>query len=110
METVPFFSLYSGRKRLALEIVCSQRKWCSSGIAERCVSLVYLCMVSTGIILHTLDTYIGRYRTVLFPFLAIRSDMGVNVRPDFFLQAPVGVLVVRAVPAVEPEGVSEGEG
>lgn len=36
--------------------------------------------------------------------------MGVNVRPDFFLQAPVGVLVVRAVPAVEPEGVSEGEG
>lgn len=36
--------------------------------------------------------------------------MGVDVRPDFLLQASVGDLVVRAVPAVQPEGVSEGEG
>ena len=35
--------------------------------------------------------------------------MRVNVRTDFPLQASVGVLVVRTVPAVEPEGVGEGE-
>lgn len=35
--------------------------------------------------------------------------MGVNIRADFFLQTSVGVLVVRAVSAIEPERVSEGE-
>lgn len=42
METIPFLRLDSGREQLALEMVCSQGKWCSSGVAERCVSLVYL--------------------------------------------------------------------
>lgn len=56
-----------------------------------------------------LITYLRRNGTLLFPFLTIWRYVGVDIGPDFLLQASVGVLVVGAIEPVKPERVGEGK-
>ena len=54
-------------------------------------------------------TNLLRYETLLLPFITERRNMSINVRPDFFLQATVGVGIIWTVRAIEPQRVAKGD-